>query len=120
MSPAENHVLFICTTCKRGADGSLLGPGLIEDLSRADLPPGFSVVGTACMSNCTRPLSVALTAPGKATYMLAEIDPVEDRAALLELAELYASKPDGQTKLLERPKSIRRKIIGRVPGVLAE
>jgi predicted metal-binding protein len=73
-------------------------------------------MGTACMSNCTRPLSVALSAPGKATYMLAEIDPAEDRAALVELAQLYASKADGQTKLLERPKTIRRKIIGRIPA----
>jgi predicted metal-binding protein len=120
LPPADNHVLFICTTCKRGSDGALLGPGLIADLGRADLPPGFTVMGTACMSNCARPLSVALTAPGKATYMLAEIDPVEDRDALLQLAQLYATKPDGQTKLLERPKSIRRKIIGRVPGAPVE
>ena len=48
--------------------------------------------------------------------MLAEIDPAEDRAALVELAQLYASKEDGQTKLLVRPKKIRRKIIGRIPA----
>ncbi|WP_303977537.1 DUF1636 domain-containing protein [Dongia mobilis] len=111
------HTLFVCTTCKRGPAEAPLGPGLIDDLAGAGLPADFQVIGTACMSNCTRPLSVALSAPGKATYMLAEIDPADDCAALVELAQLYASKPDGQTKLLERPKAIRRKIIGRIPGL---
>lgn len=112
-----SHILFVCTTCKRGPDEAPLGPGLIDELAGAGLPAGFTVVGTACMSNCTRPLSVALAAPGKATYMLAEIDPATDRAGLIELADIYATKPDGQTKLLERPKSIRRKIIGRIPAL---
>jgi len=31
------------------------------------------------------------------------------------LTRLYVASPDGQTKLLERPKAIRRKIIARVP-----
>ncbi len=109
------HTLYICTTCKRAGDGALLGAALIEDLAQSGAPQGFEVVGTACMSNCMRPLSVALAAPGKATYLLAEVDPVTDREALIELAELYAGKEDGQTKLLERPKSIRRKIVARVP-----
>lgn len=118
--PGTDHVLFVCTTCKRGPAEPCLGPGLMDDLLAAGtLPAGFQVVGTACMSNCARPLSVAFTAAGKATYMLAEIDPATDLAALVELADIYASKPDGQTKLLERPKSIRRKIIGRIPAVPA-
>ena len=114
---ALNDTLFVCTTCKRGPADNPLGPGFIDSLARADLPQGMQVVGTACMSNCTRPLSIALAAPGKATYMLAEIDPATDLEPLVELARLYAEKPDGQTKLLERPKAIRRKIIARVPAV---
>ncbi|MBI2255901.1 MAG: DUF1636 domain-containing protein [Proteobacteria bacterium] len=113
------HTLFVCTTCKRGPGDAPLGPDFIATLGSADLPQGMDVVGTACMSNCARPLSVALAAPGKATYMLAEIDPATDMEPLLELARLYAEKPDGQTKLLERPKAIRRKIIGRIPAMLA-
>ena len=112
------HTLFVCTTCKRGPAEAPLGPDLIAALDGAGLPDGMEVVGTACMSNCTRPLSVALAAPEKATYMLAEIDPATDVEPLVELARIYAEKPDGQTKLLERPKAIRRKIIGRIPGVL--
>lgn len=108
--------LFVCTTCKRAPADNPLGPGFIESLGHADLPQGMQIVGTACMSNCTRPLSVALAASGKATYMLAEIDPATDLEPLVELARLYAEKPDGQTKLLERPKAIRRKIIARVPA----
>ncbi|MDY0871895.1 DUF1636 domain-containing protein [Dongia rigui] len=115
-----SHTLFVCTTCKRGAGDAPLGPGFIDALGAADLPADMAVIGTACMSNCARPLSVALAAPGKATYMLAEIDPAADLEPLVELAKLYAEKPDGQTKLLERPKAIRRKIIGRIPGILIE
>lgn len=110
-----SHTLFICTTCKRAPAESALGPDFIDALAQSDLPAGMTVVGTACMSNCTRPLSAALAAPGKATYMLAEVDPATDLEPLVELARLYVEKPDGQTKLLERPKAIRRKIIGRIP-----
>jgi predicted metal-binding protein len=117
---ALSHTLFVCTTCKRAAGDAPLGPGFIDALGAADLPSGMAVVGTACMSNCARPLSVALAAPGKATYMLAEIDPAADLEPLVELAKLYVDKPDGQTKLLERPKAIRRKIIARVPAIPAE
>lgn len=115
-----SHTLFVCTTCKRGPAESPLGPDFIDALARADLPAGMKVVGTACMSNCARPLSVALAAPGKATYMLAEVDPALDVEPLVALARLYAEKADGQTKLLERPKEIRRKIIGRIPAAPTE
>jgi predicted metal-binding protein len=115
-----SHTLFVCTTCKRASGDAPLGPGFIDALGAADLPQGMQVVGTACMSNCARPLSVALAVPGKATYMLAEIDPAADLEPLVELAKLYAEKADGQTKLLERPKAIRRKIIARVPAALTE
>ncbi len=111
-----SHTLFVCTTCKRNPAENPLGPDFIDALGRADLPADMTVVGTACMSNCTRALSVALAAPSKATYMLAEVDPATDLEPLVELARIYAEKPDGQTKLLERPKAIRRKIIGRIPG----
>jgi len=111
-----SHTLFVCTTCKRNPAENPLGPDFIAALAQAGLPADMTVVGTACMSNCTRALSVALAAPGKATYMLAEVDPATDIEPLVELAKIYAEKPDGQTKLLERPKAIRRKIIGRIPG----
>lgn len=110
--------LFVCTTCKRGPDEKPLGPDFIATLEKARLPVGMNVVGTACMTNCSRPLSVALAGLGKATYMLAEIDPITDIEPLIDLSQLYAQRADGQTKLLERPKALRRKIIARVPGVV--
>ncbi|WP_374380013.1 DUF1636 family protein [Dongia sp.] len=112
---AARHTLFICTTCKRAGEAPL-GAGFVDELDRAGLPDDVAVAGIACMSNCARPLSVALAAPGKATYMLAEIEPATDADSLLELTRLYVASPDGQTKLLERPKAIRRKIIARVPA----
>ena len=112
---AARHTLFICTTCKRAGEAPL-GPAFIDELNGGGLPDDVGIAGIACMSNCTRPLSVALASPGKATYMLAEIDPPSDAEGLLELTRLYVASPDGQTKLLERPKAIRRKIIARVPA----
>ena len=71
---AARHTLFICTTCKRAGEAPL-GPAFIDELNGGGLPDDVGIAGIACMSNCTRPLSVALASPGKATYMLAEIDP---------------------------------------------
>jgi len=111
-----DHVLFICTTCKAGTAEPYLGLGLIAGLAAADsLPAGFQVIGTACMSGCTRPCTAAFRAPGKATYMFGDLDPATDVPALAEFAHTYVARPDGQTRMLERPKLLRRKTMGRIP-----
>lgn len=115
--PGQDHVLFICTTCKSQPDGPCLGPDLINGLTAPSLPDGFQVIGTACMSGCTRPCTAAFRAPGKATYMFGDIDPAMDRDALVEFAHLYAGSADGQTRLMERPKALRRKTLGRIPAM---
>lgn len=69
------------------------------------------------MSGCTRPCTAAFRAPGKATYMFGDLDPAADRAALIEFAHIYAARADGQTRLMERPKALRRKTMGRIPAM---
>lgn len=69
------------------------------------------------MSGCLRPCTAAFRAPGKATYMFGDLDPLTDRDALAEFAELYAARADGQTRMMERPKPLRRKILGRIPAM---
>lgn len=75
------------------------------------------MIGTACMSGCARPCTAAFRAPGKATYMFGDLDPAADREALIEFAHLYAAREDGQTRLMERPKPLRRKTLGRIPAM---
>lgn len=116
--PAADHVLFICTTCKVGVDGPCLGPDLIAGLAASDtLPVGFQVIGTACMSGCVRPCTAAFRAPGKATYMFGDLDPATDCDALIEFAHTYVAREDGQTRMMERPKLLRRKTMGRIPAM---
>lgn len=96
-----------------------LGRGLIDGLSdaAAGLPAEFRVVGTECMSGCRRPCTAAFRAPGKATYMFGDIDPLADIPSLVAFARLYATSVDGQTRLVERPKPLRPKLLARIPAV---
>ena len=119
-----DHHLIVCTTCSRTGDACKPGLALIRALQRpaaacsATLPDGFRVAGTACMSGCAHPCTVAFVADGKTSYLFGDIDPDVDVEALLDFAALYHGRQDGATRWAERPDAIRRKILGRIPCAL--
>jgi predicted metal-binding protein len=49
--------------------------------------------------------------------MFGDIEPAADLPALVTFAQLYAASADGQTRLVERPKSLRPKLLGRIPAI---
>lgn len=114
---ADDHFIIVCTTCRVAPEAPYLGPDLIAAMQGATLPAGFQVIGTACMSGCTRPCTVAFRAPDKASYLFGDIDPACDQPALIDFARLYAASADGQTRLMERPKALRRKTLARIPAL---
>ncbi len=114
--------IHVCTTCRR---------------TREDLPEGFDRPGIAladalasrlvgagsaitvqpveCLSVCKRPCTVALSGEGKWTYVYGDLDPQGAVETLISFARQYGASPDGVVPWRERPETIRKSVVARIP-----
>jgi predicted metal-binding protein len=124
-SPPKNPdiatTLHVCVTCRVGEDGDA-GPrpgrrlydALIDAQRRKDKSPSFRIVEVECLSNCNRGCSVALSGPGRWTYVYGDLDQtsIDD---VITGAERYAATADGLVPWRERPTIFRKGVIARIP-----
>ena len=65
--------LYVCTTCRAGQDvpEDAVRPGthLLNALEAAGAPDGVQIVPVKCLSACSNGAAVALSEPGKWTYV---------------------------------------------------
>ncbi|SLN59774.1 hypothetical protein PEL8287_03238 [Roseovarius litorisediminis] len=108
-----SHRIVVCSTCD-GTDGKAFAARLRTALAGRGM--AFDVQDHDCMSNCGRPLSVAFSAPDKATYLFGDINPDTDMADTLAFAALYAASPDGWIEDARPAGRLRHCLIGRVPA----
>jgi predicted metal-binding protein len=103
--------LHVCTTCKRaGEDPSQeLRPGaqLHAALAHLPLPAGVTIRPVECLSACTQGCAVALSVPGKWSYVYGRLSPA-DAAAIIDGAALYAASQSGLPPWRERPEIFRK------------
>ena len=87
---------------------------LADEQRRQDELPNFRIVEAECLSNCNRGCSVALTGPGRWSYVYGDLDEalVDD---LLTGASRYAATKDGLVPWRERPVIFRKGVIARIP-----
>jgi predicted metal-binding protein len=122
-SPAScDTTLYVCVTCRAGEEGDDATPragrrlhdALSEAHRRFDGRPGFRIVEAECLSNCNRGCSVALTAPGRWSYIYGDLGlaSVDD---LIAGAARYAVTEDGLIPWRERPAIFRKGVIARIP-----
>lgn len=113
--------LHVCVTCLAGEDretvpraGRRLHDALAEAQRRHDVPPRFRIVEAECLSNCNHGCSVALTGPGRWSYVYGDLGEasVDD---LLAGASHYAATRDGLVPWRERPAIFRKGVIARIP-----
>lgn len=110
---------YICISC-RGRDGDLERPGrLLFDGVIARLQGrtdcAVTVTPVECLSVCKRPCTVALAAAGKWTYVVGDLhhhDHVDD---VIATAERYGIAEDGIIPWRERPQSMRKGVVSRIP-----
>jgi predicted metal-binding protein len=114
--------LFVCITCR------LLGeptedlearPGarLMKLLSQLfdDGGQEIEIVPVECLSNCTRGCTVAISGPGKWTYVIGALDPEQHVDDVVRFARLHHAHAEGLPVWRERPVHIRKNTIARVP-----
>lgn len=111
--------LHVCITCRMGAeipeDGIRPGARLMAALTEGGAPEGVRIVATECLSACDHGCNVALSGPGRWSYVYGRMDPdihVED---ILAGAKAYANTSDGLVPWRERPVIFRKQSLARIP-----
>jgi predicted metal-binding protein len=108
--------LFVCVTCRREGDAPAdPRPGARLHAALKEQATDVEVIPVECLSNCLRACTVAVTAPGKWTYVVGHLDPDQHIDDMLAFARLHAASADGLTVWRDRPAHVRQNTIARVP-----
>lgn len=110
--------IHVCVTCRAGEavedDAQRPGALLHAALAAANHPDGVKVVPVKCLSACSQGASVALTGPGKWSYVYGRLGQ-EHAADILEGAAAYTTSSDGIVPWRERPEIFRKQSLARIP-----
>lgn len=110
--------LHVCLTCRREAapEGERRpGARLHAALQAEGAPEGVTIKGVECLSACNNGCSIALSAPGRWSYVYGHMDPEAHVADILAGAAAYAATPDGIVPWRERPVIFRKQSLARIP-----
>jgi len=125
VSAKNETTLFVCITCRAEVGGNApddqprAGARLFAAIEAvpSELRPALTVVPVECLSNCNRACTVAVTAPGKWTYVLGALDPEVHAHDVLAFARLHQQHEAGLPPWRERPEYIRKNTVARVPAL---
>ena len=111
--------LHVCTTCKMGRplpEGAVPpGARLLAALKAAGAPRGVRIVPVECLSACDHGCNIALSGPGRWSYVYRGMDPDADVGDILAGTAAYAATSDGLVPWRERPVIFRRQSLARIP-----
>ncbi len=117
--------LHVCITCRAGetgagetgADaaprpGARLHAALVAAANHSDV----AVKSVECLSACSQGCAVALSAPGRWSYVYGRLCE-QDAPDILAGAAAYARAPDGIVPWRERPVIFRKQSLARIPPI---
>jgi predicted metal-binding protein len=116
--------IYLCITCRRqtgeaeGAfdlPGRILAARLAQRMTARGGNCAINLVPVECLAVCKRPSTLALTAAGKWTYLIGDLDPEAHVEEILAAAESYGASADGIVPWKERPPTFRKGVIARTP-----
>lgn len=113
--------ITVCDTCRRAERKELkeepsCGAYLLEEVERAAARAGVAVRHVSCLMGCERACNVAISAPGKLTYVLGRFDPSRDAAeAIVEYAQGHSESESGAVPFRQWPQGVKGHFIARVP-----
>jgi predicted metal-binding protein len=113
--------LYVCTTCKAGEsvpEGEACpGTRLHAALAAAGAPVAVQIVPVECLSACSQGCSVALSAPGRWSYIYGRMSE-NDVPDILSGAAAYANAADGIVPWRQRPLIFRKQSLARIPPMV--
>ncbi len=111
--------LHVCTTCRMGQtipeEDVRPGARLLEALEAAGAPDGVRIVPVECLSACDHGCNIALSGPGRWSYVYRGLDPDEHVADILAGVAAYAATSDGIVPWRDRPVIFRKQSLARIP-----
>jgi predicted metal-binding protein len=118
LEEAMTVTLHVCITCRAGetpgegevAPGKRLHGAILE----AGVPDGVNVVPVECLSACSQGCSVALSAPGRWSYVYGRLSDANAQDVVAGAAA-YAAAPDGLVPWRSRPEIFRKQSLARIP-----
>jgi len=73
------------------------------------------VLAFECLGACPRRGRASISAPGRWSVAFGGLDDRSDAEPLCDLIAAWLERPHGEVPKAERPRSLRHKVIGRVP-----
>ena len=114
-------ILHVCTTCRGIAPHEPVpdnqtrpGACLLAALDSQACPMGVDIRAVECLSACSQGCSVALSAPGKWSYVYGRLT-ADDAPEILSGAAAYAASDDGLVAWRKRPEIFRKQSLARIP-----
>jgi predicted metal-binding protein len=112
--------LHVCITCRAGqtlsegetTPGARLHAAILETGAPADV----NVVPIECLSACNQGCSVALSAPGRWSYVYGRLSETNAHDVVAGAAA-YAAAPDGIVPWRTRPEIFRKQSLARIPPI---
>ena len=118
LEEAMTVTLHVCITCRAGetpAEGETTpGKRLHGAILEAGVPDGVNVVPVECLSACSQGCSVALSAPGRWSYVYGRLSDANAQDVIAGAAA-YAAAPDGLVPWRSRPEIFRKQSLARIP-----
>ncbi len=112
--------IIVCRSC-RFRDGPAVEPRPGLELARATeaaaVGTRIAVKSAACFGNCRRGVSVAMLRLGCWSYVFGELG-TQSASDLIAGARLFATSGDGFMPYSDRPESLKRGLIARLPSAI--
>jgi predicted metal-binding protein len=110
--------LHVCITCRAGQslqEGETTpGARLHAAIVGIGVPEGVKLVSVECLSACNQGCSVALSAPGRWSYVYGRLSEA-NAGDVVAGAAAYAAAPDGIVPWRSRPEIFRKQSLARIP-----
>jgi predicted metal-binding protein len=114
--------LHVCITCRAGQaipEGEPTpGARLREAIIETGVPAGVTLVPVECLSACNQGCSVALSAPGRWSYVYGRLTDA-NAWDVVAGAAAYAAAPDGIVPWRTRPEIFRKQSLARIPPIMS-
>jgi predicted metal-binding protein len=112
--------LHVCITCRAGQtvnEGETTpGARLHAAVVGVGAPEGVEIIPVECLSACSQGCSVALSAPGRWSYVYGRLSETNARDVIAGAAA-YAAAPDGIVPWRGRPEIFRKQSLARIPPI---
>ncbi|PBC25013.1 DUF1636 domain-containing protein [Mesorhizobium sp. WSM4307] len=109
--------VIVCASCRdeTGSDAHpRAGELLADDTRRAASDGNIRIHTVECLGNCKRRLSAAILRDGCWSYVFGDLT-VTSGADLVAGAKLFATSTDGLIPWRDRPASLKRGLVARIP-----